>query len=707
MGGKWKMGTNNVHSKKQNIKNFFSDNFNLNKFLAKIIVIFLYLNILLLTLSETYIPGLKDKYNSSDAINKIMEKKREKLTTMEDEKKKIKEKKIAWNKIREKSGSLQSFSKKLYGFESPFDNKICKSSNEEAFSAIVTKYVDVGEYKIKILNIAKAHKIASKSLDKNYKIPEGTYNFKIGKENVSIKFEGGMLDDFASEIKKDSKEYLKAYITKDTSKTQVLILESGKTGEKNYISLIDDKTKKIFKEMDFIEDVISYIKEFIINKSNLTSLSKIKKDPFFKNNNILIIDRRESYKYTLPEKIPFKDRLIMEIDMGLEIIDPNKEPEEPTGPDFFKSGDLDLFDIDVEGESTLVDIPKYEKKTELPEKIEDDHYLEIITNNRTIKLNPLELMTTSKTIKFNMYEMINNNETIEAIILKNNNTFKKLNIGKIKFYDENSTEGVRYKHEISKPEDAVIVMDGIKIKRESNTIEDLIKGLTLYIYETTQKEETLKIDRDYESMIKTITEFLGEFNQFIDIVNNEIDVVPNAEGEKGNFSGDYSLVSLISKLRIIMMNPHITSYGDELSLLAQIGISTNASGNGNLDKTKLKGILEVKEELFIEKMDKYPVGVKELFGKDTDGDLIIDTGAAYEVDSLLKLYNSKGNGYFDVKNVDFDQKIKDKDKQIKEYEDQLVKEEKKLKKDFYEMEKSANELEESKKKFDNLYNNNK
>ena len=40
-------------------------------------------------------------------------------------------------------------------------------------------------------------------------------------------------------------------------------------------------------------------------------------------------------------------------------------------------------------------------------------------------------------------------------------------------------------------------------------------------------------------------------------------------------------------------------------------------------------------------MEKYPDGIKQLFGKDSDGDRIIDTGIAYEIENLLKAGSKK------------------------------------------------------------------
>ncbi|MBN1682656.1 flagellar filament capping protein FliD [Candidatus Bathyarchaeota archaeon] len=652
-----------------------------------------------------FIPGMSDKLNSQETINKIMETKRVKLTEMEDQTNAIKDKKKVLNEIKEKTVTLLNSAKKLYGFEAPFNDKVSQSTDENAFSAAVTRNVDVGEYSIEIINKAEPHKITSKQLDKKYKIPAGNYSFKLGNEDIRVSFKGGTLEEFAKEIKKDSNDRLNAYITWNTKDTQILVLEGKKTGANNFISFGDEATKELFKTMDFFQEVPEYDKTFKIEEKELVPISRIKSQPTFVNNDTLVLEGTESYKYNLPEKIPYRDTLTMEIDLRLEDIPLDKrEKIIPTGPNFSKKGDITLFDIHVEGESPIVRIPPYQEPKE-PVIKEDDRYIEIITNKRKIELDDLEVDSSKKTLRFNLNNIIEKDESVEAVILKNNNTFKKLEASNLRFYDESSMAKMKFKNELSKPRNAKLIIDGIEIERESNIIDDLIKGLTLNVYDKTNKPEKLKIDRDYEKIVGSVTDFLGSFNQFLDLVNKETSSRPDSEGKIGTFVGDYSLISLTTKLRNLMMNSYQTSYGEKLSLLAQIGVSTNASGVYRMDTTKLRGILEVNEDKFLEMMEKYPEGVKELFGSDTNKDLIIDNGIAFLVQELLKVYTSKQTGYFDNKEVGFDREIERKGKEIENYKEKLEKEEQQLRKDFIKMEKAMEELEENKNKFDNFNNN--
>ncbi|HPO49841.1 MAG TPA: flagellar filament capping protein FliD, partial [Spirochaetota bacterium] len=515
-------------------------------------------------------------------------------------------------------------------------------------------------------------------------------------------------------VKKTGRDALKANITNDTSNTRILILESAKTGKENAITFGNDKTKEVFQKMNFFEEIISYDKRFNIDKKNLFDLSENKKNINLSEDNALTLSQEQTLKYNLPEKIIYKPGLVMEINLRVETLDPEQIREEenptPTGPDFGRTGDTEIFSIKLEGEKQMIDIPDFVKKEEVREEkkeVLDDRYLEIVTNKRTIKLDELDASATEKTLSFKMKDIILPDETIDAIVFKNNNTYKKARLSNLRFYDEDSKSGVKYKRELSKAEDALLYLDGLRIERSNNSIDDLVKGVTLNIYDATTKKEKLRVDRDYEKIVNTIIDFIKDYNEIVTMVKDKSKVQINDQGEvedRGVFSGDYGLSSLASKLRTIMMNPYATQYGQELSLLSQIGVSTNASESRGMDTDKIfsGGVLEINEDKFIEKMEKFPEGVKQLFGYDSNGDMVADTGIGFEVETLLKLYTTKGDGFFDGKVRTIDAKIKDKDKQIASYQDKMRNEEKKLRQEFYKMEKAAQELQENQNKFKNF-----
>lgn len=642
------------------------------------------------------IPGITNKYNSQEAIQKIMETKKVKLKELEKEKESLIEKKKILNDIKEKVLSLQNSCRKLYGLDSPFEEKIGRSSNEQKFSINANRNAEIGEYKIKIIQKATTHKIASNSLPKNFKIPPGLYTIKVGDNIVNVQFDGGRIEDFVSQIKKNGENIINASFAYDTDKTIVIILESKNSGEKNKISFADEKTKNLFKSMGFFEEISPIEKKITLNNTTVKS-QKPSSVPLI-NNGILLINPLEEYQISLPEKIKYSDTLVLDFNLKLEKYE--KDQENPTGPNFTKRGELNLFNIYVEGEEPITNIPI--KKFETQQIIEDNHFIDIITDKRKINIEEIDIVDNEqKNIKLRLDEILSKDENIKEIIVKNNNTNKKVLINEISIYDTKTISGINYKNEISTPQDAIIEFDGIKVRRINNTIDDIIKGITIQIYDKTEKEETIKVERNYEKIVESIGKMLKNYNELIELINKET-FASSIEEERGKFSVDYGLITLGSKLRTIAMNSYQTKYGNELSLLSQIGISTNVSGTYQMNKEKLKGLLEINENLFVEMLNKYPDGVKELFGKDTNGDFIVDSGVAYEMYNLLRGYSITGQGFFDTRSKGLDEQIARSEKEIKDYQTQLEKEEKDLKQKFFKMEKAMEELEKNTKKIDNF-----
>ncbi|HQJ06610.1 MAG TPA: flagellar cap protein FliD N-terminal domain-containing protein, partial [Spirochaetota bacterium] len=262
-----------------------------------------------------YIPGLSNKYGSSESIKKIMDSKRKKLDKLEKEKEILKDEKKIWSELKSKAQSFQNSAKKMYGFEAPFDDKLSLSSDEASFSANVSKSAEIGEYRIDIKKKAASHKIAGAQLEKNYKIQSGEYLFKIGDENFKVNFGGGSLDDFAQKIKKDSGEKIKTIVANDTSKTQVFILESSIFGDGKFIAFENDLTKKVFKDMGFYEETNTFDKRIALEDKNVVNLSENKRGSVISEDNSLVLKTNDRYRINLPENIPYKEGLIMTIDL--------------------------------------------------------------------------------------------------------------------------------------------------------------------------------------------------------------------------------------------------------------------------------------------------------------------------------------------------------------------------------------------------------
>lgn len=171
------------------------------------------------------------------------------------------------------------------------------------------------------------------------------------------------------------------------------------------------------------------------------------------------------------------------------------------------------------------------------------------------------------------------------------------------------------------------------------------------------------------------------------------------------FQGDITFSQLKNRLQQIAMASYPTSKGRELNLLAQIGISTNSSGfGGGIDRTKLRGYLEIDENKLDDSLKNDIPAIKELFGNDTDDDLLVDSGAAYEMDNYISVYTKVG-GIIASRLSGIDGRISRIDDDILAMKSDLDSKEQSLKMKYGKMEGALQNLQESSKAIDNFSKN--
>ena len=202
--------------------------------------------------------------------------------------------------------------------------------------------------------------------------------------------------------------------------------------------------------------------------------------------------------------------------------------------------------------------------------------------------------------------------------------------------------------------------------------------------------------------------FVGKYNQTIAEMNilsqdkpeliSELDYLTDDEKESeekklGMFQGDSILSNGKTSLQRIVSASYKYSDEDTLTMLGQIGISTNASSSGGgYNATKLRGYLEVDEKKLDTSLETDLEQIKQIFGFDSDGDLVIDNGIGYKLDKQLTAWVQSG-GIIATKNSTLDKTIKNSNEKIAKLETQMEDKESELKSKYASMEGSINSLE--------------
>ena len=137
--------------------------------------------------------------------------------------------------------------------------------------------------------------------------------------------------------------------------------------------------------------------------------------------------------------------------------------------------------------------------------------------------------------------------------------------------------------------DAIIYIDGQKVTKTSNSLSDVISGVTISLKKADPlKTETLSIALDKESAKSKVNDFIKAYNSLAGTMSSLSSY--NAQTKQaGQLFGDATLRGVQNQIRQVLANPVQGVTG--VSTLAEIGIKTNKSGMLELDSTKLDSVI--------------------------------------------------------------------------------------------------------------------
>jgi flagellar hook-associated protein 2 len=157
-------------------------------------------------------------------------------------------------------------------------------------------------------------------------------------------------------------------------------------------------------------------------------------------------------------------------------------------------------------------------------------------------------------------------------------------------YDGRTLSGVLNLTETVGARNATARIDGIDISKPSNTITDVLEGVTLTLLkENTPATTTLSVARDTAGIQASVQGFVKAYNDLNKIITDLSKF--DATTKKGSIlTGDATVRSVQSQLRNVF-NTMLSSGGGGLTGLADIGITFQTDGTLKLDGTKLSAIL--------------------------------------------------------------------------------------------------------------------
>jgi flagellar hook-associated protein 2 len=332
------------------------------------------------------------------------------------------------------------------------------------------------------------------------------------------------------------------------------------------------------------------------------------------------------------------------------------------------------------------------------------------SDGTSVSLPPINDRQGFSSNQYQLYQVAEG-KTVTAININNDNTHRAVSIRNIQLFDptpQNDAPDGELKplNPVSTARDAIVLIDGIEVTRPSNTIDDLVPGLTLNVRQASDAPIGLDVTTDSEAVKDAVITFVGNYNRLMAELNvltrndenvlRELTYLSASEqdelrGRLGTFSADSDLVRLRGRLQQIMTSPYADAYGREL-LLSSFGVTTDARRGGGYDPSKMRGYMEIDEAVFDEALKTRMGDLRQIFGRDSDGDLIIDTGLAYTLNQTIQPYGGLG-GIIATKTSGIDSRIDSNNRRIETIDRQLADKEQSLRIQYGELEVAYSRME--------------
>ena len=600
---------------------------------------------------------------------------------------------------------VQSSLKQLFGLDSVFRQNIAQSSNPDVATAEASRDAKPVDMELLVKQIAAADRFYTKELPMDFQVPAGDYQFFVGEKEISLNYEGGTLDDFATKLSKVEPEYLKGSVIRSSSDQQTLLIESLKTGADNRLNF-EKKAKDFAFDTELITDEISF--EYIVASDNggLQQGSTV---------NVAQEMRLSPGRYldmTLNATAPLQLRegayLSFEYTKKAETSDVVYYPPEP--PAISKSEALkEGFLVPMQDEGPI----------NLP-RLSDDTNIYLIIDG---KLTPIASLGEQDTYGKMNIDLSSYKGEVQGMVLRNQSLSEAVEIRNVEFSTPSDIDFSPVKP-ASVAQDAEFTLDGVEVKRPTNHIDDLNPEVKLNLMSSSPDPVHIVVKPDFDKGEEAIKNFIAAYNYYISKLNIATAYKENkeileeisfddekdredAEKKLGVYQGDMQLVQMKNSMFGMMINPYEVSKDPERKMVfSQMGISTNNSLTGYGDPSSRRGYFQIDEKKLRATLESSWDDVREFFASKNGETVIPNDGLAVKMSDYLVPFSGR-DGLMSKRIEVVDTRIKRQEKEIDDFNEKIKDQKQKWERDFMKVESAEAQLERLKKQMDGFFPSNK
>jgi flagellar hook-associated protein 2 len=150
---------------------------------------------------------------------------------------------------------------------------------------------------------------------------------------------------------------------------------------------------------------------------------------------------------------------------------------------------------------------------------------------------------------------------------------------------------ISFSQSLQEAADASFKVNGLTVTRSTNSVNDVIDGVTLDLFANTTGAARLDLNRDTTGIKDNIKGLVTAYNEFEETLKILGDRASEVEEFGGALAGDSSLQSIRSQVRAMITDTSSTP-GTTITAARNVGLSVDRYGKLDLDESKLDTALQ-------------------------------------------------------------------------------------------------------------------
>ena len=150
---------------------------------------------------------------------------------------------------------------------------------------------------------------------------------------------------------------------------------------------------------------------------------------------------------------------------------------------------------------------------------------------------------------------------------------------------------ISFSQSLQEAADASLKVNGLTVTRSTNSVNDVIDGVTLDLFANTTGAARLDLNRDTTGIKDNIKGLVTAYNEFEETLKILGDRASEVEEFGGALAGDSSLQSIRSQVRAMITDTSSTP-GTTITAARNVGLSVDRYGKLDLDESKLDTALQ-------------------------------------------------------------------------------------------------------------------